>query len=105
MMDLDDKSLIAAGRDEFGALLGVGAPPHFTHVRRWPESMPQYAVGHRERVNTIRDLAARLPGLILAGAYLDGVGIPDCVRMGEAAAEAAVVEVSETTRGAARATG
>jgi oxygen-dependent protoporphyrinogen oxidase len=58
--------------------------------------MPQYAVGHRERVNTVRDSVGRVPGLILAGAYLDGVGIPDCVRMGEAAAEAATAEVSET---------
>jgi oxygen-dependent protoporphyrinogen oxidase len=95
MMALDDEELIAAARDEFRALLGVLAAPSFTHVRRWPESMPQYAVGHRERVSTIRDHVARVPGLILAGAYLDGVGIPDCVRMGEAAAEAAVATVFE----------
>jgi len=101
MITLDDDALIAAARDEFRSLLGVVAQPRFTHVRRWPESMPQYAVGHLERVKAIRSRAAGLPGLILAGAYLDGVGIPDCVRMGEAAAEAAVAETVAKIRGAA----
>jgi len=93
MTALDDDALVAAARDEFRALLGVVAPPLFTHVRRWPESMPQYAVGHLERVKAIRSRAAGLLGVILAGAYLDGVGIPDCVRMGEAAAAEAFAQV------------
>ncbi|MGO9264926.1 MAG: protoporphyrinogen oxidase [Candidatus Binataceae bacterium] len=97
MTTLDDDALIAAARDEFRALLGVTAPPLFTHVRRWPESMPQYAVGHLERVKAIRAGAAGLPGVILAGAYLDGVGIPDCVRMGEAAAAGAFAQVGGVT--------
>jgi oxygen-dependent protoporphyrinogen oxidase len=89
MLRLDDDALIAAACDEFRALLGVQAKPQFAHVRRWPDSMPQYAVGHLERVKMIRDEVAMLPGLYLAGAYLDGVGIPDCVRHGETAAEVA----------------
>lgn len=93
MMALDDAALAAAAREEFRMLLGVAAEPRFVHVRRWPQSMPQYAVGHLERVKTIRERAAGLPGLILAGAYLDGVGIPDCVRMGEAAAAVAFARI------------
>jgi oxygen-dependent protoporphyrinogen oxidase len=87
MMTLNDAAMIAAARDELQALLRVCAVPRFALVRRWPESMPQYAVGHLERVATIHARAAQIPGLILAGAWLDGVGIPDCVRQGEAAAE------------------
>jgi oxygen-dependent protoporphyrinogen oxidase len=89
MMDLDDNAMVAAAREEFRALLGVTAPPLFTRVRRWPTSMPQYAVGHRDLIAAIRTEAANLPDLLLAGAYLDGVGIPDCIHSGEAAAEAA----------------
>jgi oxygen-dependent protoporphyrinogen oxidase len=93
MLTLEDDAMVAAAREEFGALLGVEAPPQFAYVRRWPESMPQYTVGHLERAATIRMQAATLPGLFLAGAYLDGVGIPDCVRHGEGAAEAAFTEI------------
>jgi protoporphyrinogen/coproporphyrinogen III oxidase len=89
MMTLDDDALIAAAYDELRTLLGVDVPPQFVHVRRWPDSMPQYTLGHLERVSTIKSRAAALPGLFLTGAYLEGVGIPDCVRMGEAAAAAA----------------
>ncbi len=68
-------------------------PPRFTRVRRWPTSMPQYAVGHRDLIAAIRTEAANLPDLLLAGAYLDGVGIPDCIHSGEAAAETAFAQL------------
>jgi oxygen-dependent protoporphyrinogen oxidase len=96
MMELDDSAMVTAARDEFRALLGVSAPPLFTFVRRWPRSMPQYAVGHRDRIAEIRSEAAQLPHLLLAGAYLDGVGIPDCIHSGETAAEAAFAKLAET---------
>jgi oxygen-dependent protoporphyrinogen oxidase len=88
MMALDDSELIAAASEEFAALLRVKAPPVLTHVRRWPRSMPQYAVGHLERAAAIEREAARLPCFAMAGAFLRGVGIPDCVQAGESAAEA-----------------
>jgi oxygen-dependent protoporphyrinogen oxidase len=97
MLTLDDNALISAAREEFQALLGVRPEPQFAHVRRWPDSMPQYAVGHLDRVRKVRDLAAGLPGVFLAGNYLDGVGIPDCVRHGETAAEAAFALVRRST--------
>jgi oxygen-dependent protoporphyrinogen oxidase len=49
--------------------------------------MPQYEVGHLERVNEIEKLASELPGLTLAGNAYRGAGIPDCIRSGETAAE------------------
>lgn len=87
MMNLDDAEMIAAARDEFASLLGVTAEPALTCVRRWPDSMPQYAVGHLERVTKIERAIANVTGLTLAGAYLRGVGIPDCIASGEGAAE------------------
>ena len=87
MMKLSDAEMIAAARDEFASLLGVTAEPALTCVRRWPESMPQYAVGHLARVGEIERAVEAIPGLALAGAYLRGVGIPDCIASGERAAE------------------
>lgn len=88
MMGLEDAELIAAAREEIAVLLGVRAAPIFTHVQRWPEQMPRYAVGHLERVARIEHRAATLPGLALAGAAYRGVGVPDCIHSGEQAAEA-----------------
>jgi oxygen-dependent protoporphyrinogen oxidase len=58
-----------------------------TWLRRWPRSMPQYAVGHLQHVAAIEQQAAQLEKFALAGAYLHGVGIPDCIHAGETAAE------------------
>ena len=88
MMALTDGEMVAVAREELTALLGITAAPSMTYVRRWPRSMPQYAVGHLERASAIEQEAARIPGLALVGAFLRGVGIPDCVRAGESAAEA-----------------
>ena len=97
MMALDDAAMAAAAREEFAALLGVTATPTMVRVRRWPDAMPQYAVGHLDRAGAIEREAAQLDGLVLAGAYLRGVGIPDCVRSGEAAAEAIFSQLMQRT--------
>jgi oxygen-dependent protoporphyrinogen oxidase len=80
-------------REEFRALLGAEAGPLWSQVNRWPDSMPQYAVGHHKRVVEIERAAAALPGLELAGAALRGVGIPDCVLGGERAAQGVFSEL------------
>jgi len=87
MMLLDDDELITAAVEDFGALVGVRARPVFTRLRRWPRAMPQYSVGHLQRVTEIERSLERLPCFALAGAFLRGVGIPDCVQAGESAAE------------------
>ncbi len=56
------------------------------HVQRWGGGLPQYAVGHRSRIARVRAAVAHLPGLGLAGAAYDGVGIPACIGSGRAAA-------------------
>jgi oxygen-dependent protoporphyrinogen oxidase len=86
----DDARLVARVRSELQQALGVTAAPVLTRVARWPASMPQYRVGHLARVETIERRVAALPGLRLAGGAYRGVGIADCVRSGEEAAEAAL---------------
>jgi oxygen-dependent protoporphyrinogen oxidase len=57
--------------------------------------MPQYLVGHRARVSAIEAEAAKLDRLTLTGAWLNGVGIPDCIAAGERAAEATLARLVE----------
>ncbi len=84
---LDDAALVARVREELRAALGITADPVLARLHRHPGSMPQYAVGHLEAVAAIEARAAALPGLALAGSAYRGVGVADCIRSGEAAAE------------------
>ncbi len=94
MMSLSDDEMVAAVREEFRTLLGVRATPGFAEVRRWPDSMPQYDVGHLARVAEIERVVAEIPSFALAGAAYRGVGIPDCVRSGEDAVDAIFAKLS-----------
>jgi oxygen-dependent protoporphyrinogen oxidase len=82
-----DDRLVDLARAELG-LLGIDAEPVLAAVHRWPRGMPQYVLGHPERLERIDALVAEHPGLALAGAAYRGVGIPDCIASGEQAAEA-----------------
>ncbi len=83
----DDATMVKNVREELAGLLGVKAQPLFTRIWRHPNSMPQYHVGHEMRVQRIETALRKLPGLALAGSAYHGVGISDCVRTGEEAAE------------------
>ncbi|HYC55431.1 MAG TPA: protoporphyrinogen oxidase [Candidatus Binatia bacterium] len=93
----DDRMLAGIDRD-LSELLGVRARPRLARIVRWARSMPQYNVGHLERVARIDQESGRLPSFALAGASLTGVGIPDCVRSGEAAAEKLVMSLVRAGR-------
>jgi oxygen-dependent protoporphyrinogen oxidase len=86
LTEAEDDELIALALDEL-RLVDVRAVPTLTRVHRWPLGMPQYVLGHPERLDRIDEAVARHPGLALAGAAYRGVGIPDCIASGEAAAE------------------
>ncbi|MCU1324937.1 MAG: protoporphyrinogen oxidase [Bryobacterales bacterium] len=73
---------------ELEELMNIQAEPLFAIGHRWPDSMPQYTVGHSARVEAIETLAAALPGFHLAGNAYRGIGIPDCVRSAKMTAEA-----------------
>jgi oxygen-dependent protoporphyrinogen oxidase len=74
-----DADLVADSLAELAALAGVTARPVDSHVQRWGGALPQYAVGHLDRVDRIRADVARVPGLAVCGAAYDGVGIPAVV--------------------------
>jgi oxygen-dependent protoporphyrinogen oxidase len=88
LFNLDDQAMEQAVRRELELLLGIHAAPLFVRIARYPRSMPQYFVGHLKLVDQIERKLLCYPGLALAGNAYRGVGIADCVRSGEAAAEA-----------------
>jgi len=90
----DDEKMIKNVRGELANLLAVRAEPIFSRVRRHPDSMPQYHVGHQARIARIEASLSRFPSLALAGSAYRGVGISDCVRTGEDAAEKIVGHLS-----------
>jgi oxygen-dependent protoporphyrinogen oxidase len=87
VLDESDEAVIGAVSEELRRIAGVTARPRFTRVFRWPRSMAQYSVGHPTRLAEIEARNAALPGLHLVGNAYQGIGIPDCIRMGRAAAE------------------
>jgi oxygen-dependent protoporphyrinogen oxidase len=91
----DDATMEKNLRAELAALLGVKTVPLFTRVCRHPNSMPQYHVGHQERIRRIETALAQFPTLALAGSAYHGVGISDCVRTGEAAADKIVEQLRQ----------
>jgi oxygen-dependent protoporphyrinogen oxidase len=87
----NDNALVAIVRHELIDILGervvgIGLDPEYTQVTRWRRAMAQYAVGHQERIGKINERVAALPGLKLAGNAYDGIGVPDCIRLGRKAA-------------------
>jgi len=94
LMDRDDAALAAAARQELEPLLGISGDPHLVRVHRHPAAMPQYQVGHSERVAAVEGGMGRHPGLAVCGNAFDGVGIPDCIHSGELAAERVLVQAS-----------
>ena len=85
---LDDRALVSLARRELADTLGVQAEPRLARVARWPRAMPQYNLGHLERLAFITGRIERWPGLALAGAAYAGIGIPDCIHSAQQAAEA-----------------
>jgi oxygen-dependent protoporphyrinogen oxidase len=84
----DDADLVRLARHELAVLLGITATPVDAVVTRWGGGLPQYAVGHLQRVARVRAAVATVPGLAVCGASFDGVGIPACIASARAAAEA-----------------
>jgi oxygen-dependent protoporphyrinogen oxidase len=80
----DELAVLAAA--ELAAATGVRGGPAVTRVTRWGGALPQYTVGHLDRVAAIRVAVAAQPGLAVCGAAYDGVGIPACVATARAAA-------------------
>ena len=84
---LDETEMAKRVEADLRELLGIKEAPLFVEVAKWERSMPQYEVGHLDRVKEIENSLNKLPGLTLAGNAYQGAGIPDCIRSGEFAAE------------------
>lgn len=82
-----DDEILALARAELAETMGIHTTPTLTRVFRWQDAMPQYNLGHQARVARIEAEAEKHPQLALAGNIYKGVGIPDCIRSGELAAE------------------
>jgi oxygen-dependent protoporphyrinogen oxidase len=86
LLQRDDEELAAIAEAELAAATGAHGAPAATRVTRWGGALPQYTVGHLDRVARIRDAVAAQPGLAVCGAAYDGVGIPACVATARLAA-------------------
>ena len=87
MLELDDDKLTARVCEDLRDLMGIQAAPLFSVLSRWEGSMPQYDVGHLDRIRRINQSAEKFSGLTLAGNAYGGPGLPDCIRSGEEAAD------------------
>jgi oxygen-dependent protoporphyrinogen oxidase len=87
VLDESDEQVLAAVTAEMAEIAGIRAAPRFARIFRWPRAMAQYTVGHPQRLAELEARAAQLPGFYLAGNAYQGIGVPDCIRMGRAAAE------------------
>jgi oxygen-dependent protoporphyrinogen oxidase len=95
---LPDDALVARVVADTARIVGGPVRVRAAVVRRWPRSLPQYAVGHAEAMLQVRAAVSEVPGLGLAGAVLEGVGLPACVATGRAAAASALAHLSGTAR-------
>ena len=93
ILHLSDDEIAAIVKQDLLAILGIDNEPQFVRIYRWQKAMAQYEVGHRNRVERIRSLLGETPGLALAGNYLGGIGVPDCVRAGSEAATKVLTEL------------
>ncbi|OCA84335.1 protoporphyrinogen oxidase [Bacillus sp. FJAT-27225] len=86
VVDLSDDKITEIVLEDLKKSMNITEKPEFVIISRWKDSMPQYTVGHKQRLEMLKQsMAAELPGVYLAGASYEGVGLPDCIDQGEAA--------------------
>jgi oxygen-dependent protoporphyrinogen oxidase len=90
ILELADDEILRLVREELRLILRLTSEPLFTRVYKWRGVMAQYNVGHLERLERVERLRRQVPGLSLAGNGYRGIGVSDCVRSGQEAAEQVV---------------
>lgn len=88
ILERSDEAVLGAVRADLATTMGIRGEPDRSWVSRFVDAMPHYTVGHRDRIAAVTEALAGMPGLVLAGAAYRGVGIPDCIAQGRAAAAA-----------------
>lgn len=94
LVSLDDGEMLGMVREELRDIMGIEAEPVLARVFRWRNSMPQYTIGHEERVAWIDERLNIHTGLHLAGSAYHGIGISDSIRCGEAVAKRVIKELA-----------
>lgn len=94
ILALEDNALVARVKAELKEICGIAVEPVYSEVNRWMKAMPQYQLGHLERVEQAEVALGRFGGLVLTGSAYRGVGIPDCIREGVVAAEKVIRHLS-----------
>lgn len=92
ILEQPDDSLVETARAELSAILGLDAEPQLARVYRWKRGMPQYTMGHIDRVAFVDRWLAEQAGLAIAGGSYRGVGVPNCIESGEAAVAKVVAD-------------
>jgi oxygen-dependent protoporphyrinogen oxidase len=105
VLQRDDAELARIAAQDLAAATGVRGQPAAVRVTRWGGGLPQYTVGHPDRVARIRAGVAALPGLAVCGAFLDGLGIPACIASAREAADQALAHLGSGAVTAATRTG
>jgi oxygen-dependent protoporphyrinogen oxidase len=93
VLQLAEAEIEVLVRREVKDIIGLTAEPLFTKIFRWPKAMAQYTLGHKLRIERIRQVLSGTPGLALAGNAYSGIGIPDCVRSGTEAATKIIADL------------
>jgi oxygen-dependent protoporphyrinogen oxidase len=101
---LTDAQLVDATHRDIAGALGIRGEPLLRRVARYPAAMPHYTVGHLDRVAAAEAALAPFPALRIAGGAYRGVGLPDCIAQGRAAADAVTALLSGGERAATGAT-
>jgi protoporphyrinogen/coproporphyrinogen III oxidase len=96
VLQRDDQDLAALAAAELAESIGITAAPVAHRITRWGGGLPQYNVGHLDRVARIRAAVAAQPGLAVAGAAYDGVGIPACIATARSAADQIIAHLAAT---------
>jgi oxygen-dependent protoporphyrinogen oxidase len=99
ILQRDDDELVALAMAEMAEIIGVRGLPLESRVTRWGGALPQYNVGHLDRVARVRAAVAVQPGLAVCGAAYDGVGIPACVSTARTAAATVLSHLREAGGG------
>jgi oxygen-dependent protoporphyrinogen oxidase len=97
VLNRTDEELLQLVRAELRDVLGITAEPLLHRIFRWPQAMPQYTIGHLDRVAVIDRRLTEHPGLYVAGNAYRGIGLPDCIASGETAATAALKYLQSLT--------
>ena len=89
--------VVVRGTYDLSDAVGLSVRPVDSHVQRWGGALPQYAVGHLDRVAAVRREVGSLPGLAVCGSAYDGIGIPACIASAHAAAAKVVADLFPRT--------